>query len=244
MPSPTFHGGQAVSNHSHEVQSHVPGFTPIYGQLSFGSHNLQATQTAVLGTHNLSQSSRNSANFNFQAKSGVAQSGTNTPTLLQQQHLNQHQYNQTIKSLENVLENLELNNAISPTRKTSHNFSAKLNYSDSDRQSKSINAYGKGGNSPKLLPENVGIPYPHEEIVHRLSTTDPYKMHREVKAPKLPTEQEDIHLNSILNTPELPPKVHLGKKSPVFARGSGETLFRFDPQRLHRVNNASQDGNS
>lgn len=222
MSAPTFHGGQAV-NHSHEIQP--PGLNPIYGQTSFGSHNLQATQTAVLGVHNLyignTSPHSNSTNFNFNIIKPIQQPN---------------------KSLENVMENSESNNINSPTRKTSHNFTTKPNSSDCERQ-KSVSATLKNERSPKVLAENVGIPF-HEEISLRSSTADPHKMHREVKAPKLPAEQEDIPLSCILNTPELPPKIHLGQKAPGFARGSSDTLFHFDPQRIHRVNNTSQDGNS
>lgn len=266
MPSPTFHGSQIVSNQCHDIQPHGQGFVPPYGQLSFGSHNLHSTQTAILGTHNLSQSCRNSNSFNFNTNkpvpTGVGTTVTTTVTTTipsttiitttttitanqtpHSHHHHHHHHHHTIKSLENVLENLELNNANSPTRKTSHNFNAVPEYSESERLQKNLTFYGKSENSPKLLPENVGIPYPHEEISHRLST-DSHKAVREIRAPKLPTGQEDIRLNCILNTPELPPKVHLGKKSPVFTRSSGETLFHFDPQRIHRVNSTSQDGNS
>ncbi|KAK6644965.1 hypothetical protein RUM43_001241 [Polyplax serrata] len=277
MPSPTFHGGQAVANQGLDALSHGPGFVPAYGQLAFGSHNLQATQTAVLGTRNLSQACRNSTAFNFNiSKPGMGAASAAAGTTAAATTITQHStavvdtlvtttvpslttlttvptttqmptsqnLEHTIKSLENVLENLELNDTNSPTRKPSQNYTVKPNFSKSDRHhQKSINPYGKNENSPKLLPENVGVPYPQVEISHRLSS-DSHRVSREVKSPKLQPEEEDIHLNCILTTPELPPKVNLGKKSSVFTRGGGDTLFHFDPQRIHRVHSTSQDGNS
>lgn len=147
------------------------------------------------------------------------------------------------------MENTELNNLHSPTRKTSHNFTKPIS-SDCERQKCVVSGLVKNEKSPKLLAENIGIPY-EEDVSHRLSTismTDPHKMHRDVKPPKLPSEHEDNSLSCAVNTtestPEIPPKVLLNKKSPGFARGSSDNLFHFDPQRIHKVNNTSQDGNS
>jgi hypothetical protein len=54
MAAPTLQGGQAV-NHSSASDTVcaglISGHNPIYGQTSFGSHSLQATQNAMLGTH-------------------------------------------------------------------------------------------------------------------------------------------------------------------------------------------------
>ena len=248
MPAPTFH----VPNHSQDTQSHGQGVPPFYGHLSFGSHNLQATQTAILGTHNLSQSCRNSGNFNFNTNkpvtigtgmTGMTTTTTTTPPITTAPHPLRHHPH--VRNFENVLENLELNNASSPTRKTSHNFNFKSNSSDIDKQQKTIlAAYGKNENSPKLLPENLGIPYTGEELSNRLTAVSPQKSTKEIKSSRLSGNQGDIHLNCILSTPELPPKIHLGKKSPVYAKGSGETLFHFDSQKIHRMNSSSQDGHS
>lgn len=216
MPTQPFYGGHPV-NHT----SDPTGYNPNSGPVTFGSHNLHSTQTAVLGSHNLysgntSPHSNTHTNFNFNVTKSV--------------------HHHSMKNLENVMENLEVNNLHSPTRKTSHNFT-KPNSSDCERQ-KSVSGVIRNEKAPILLAENIGIPY-QEETSQRLS------IHRDVKPSKLPTEHEvNSAVNTLDSTPEVPPKVYLSKKSPVFARGSSDNLFHFDPQRIQKINNTSQEGNS